>query len=197
MTTRARFDLTMDADDKEIVSRAAALMGATMAGFVMPFERLSEGESIIQPTLDRPLFSSAMGRLRDELKKHLGQSHLFSGAAWRGGPLQSVVGTPDDWRECIAPEPLGQDTPVSEVVRRLRNGLAHGNVFSRSTPDGGITELVFVSGGTFKNGKTIPSRFLVLSPAELRQFLDRWFTFVADLHLPHQAVMELLEQAAA
>ena len=34
MTTRARFDLTMDAADKDIVSRAAALMGATMAGFV-------------------------------------------------------------------------------------------------------------------------------------------------------------------
>ena len=34
MRTRARFDLTMDAEEKEIVSRAAALMGATMAGFV-------------------------------------------------------------------------------------------------------------------------------------------------------------------
>ena len=34
MSTRARFDLTMDAEEKEIVSRAAALMGATMAGFV-------------------------------------------------------------------------------------------------------------------------------------------------------------------
>ena len=34
MTARARFDLTMDADDKDIVARAAALMGATMAGFV-------------------------------------------------------------------------------------------------------------------------------------------------------------------
>ena len=34
MTARARFDLTMDADEKDIVSRAAALMGATMAGFV-------------------------------------------------------------------------------------------------------------------------------------------------------------------
>ena len=33
MSSRARFDLTMDADEKEIVSRAAALMGATMAGF--------------------------------------------------------------------------------------------------------------------------------------------------------------------
>ena len=113
------------------------------------------------------------------------------------GPLESVAGTPDDWSECIAPERLGQDTTVCEAVRILRNGLAHGNVFSRPTLDGGIAELVFVSGGTFRSGKTIPSRFLVLSPAELRQFLDRWFTFVAGLHLPHRVVMELLEQAAA
>ena len=34
MSARARFDLTMDAEEKEIVARAAALMGATMAGFV-------------------------------------------------------------------------------------------------------------------------------------------------------------------
>jgi uncharacterized protein (DUF1778 family) len=34
MTTSARFDLKMDAADKEIVSRAASLMGTTMAGFV-------------------------------------------------------------------------------------------------------------------------------------------------------------------
>ena len=30
----ARFDLKMDADEKEVVSRAAALMGTTMAAFV-------------------------------------------------------------------------------------------------------------------------------------------------------------------
>jgi uncharacterized protein (DUF1778 family) len=34
MTTTARFDLKMDADDKHIVAQAAALMGTTMAGFV-------------------------------------------------------------------------------------------------------------------------------------------------------------------
>lgn len=34
MTTTARFDLKLDADDKEILSRAASLMGTTMAGFV-------------------------------------------------------------------------------------------------------------------------------------------------------------------
>ena len=34
MTARARFDLKMDASEKDVVSRAAALMGTTMAGFV-------------------------------------------------------------------------------------------------------------------------------------------------------------------
>jgi uncharacterized protein (DUF1778 family) len=34
MSTTARFDLKMNADEKDIVSRAAALMGTTMAGFV-------------------------------------------------------------------------------------------------------------------------------------------------------------------
>jgi uncharacterized protein (DUF1778 family) len=34
MTATARFDLKMDAEDKNIVAKAAALMGTTMAGFV-------------------------------------------------------------------------------------------------------------------------------------------------------------------
>ena len=34
MTTAARFDLKMDAEEKAFVAKAAALMGTTMAGFV-------------------------------------------------------------------------------------------------------------------------------------------------------------------
>lgn len=34
MTASARFDLKLDADDKDLLSRAASLMGTTMAGFV-------------------------------------------------------------------------------------------------------------------------------------------------------------------
>lgn len=34
MTSAARFDLKMDPQEKDIVARAAALMGTTMAGFV-------------------------------------------------------------------------------------------------------------------------------------------------------------------
>jgi len=34
MASVARFDLKLDADDKDLLSRAASLMGTTMAGFV-------------------------------------------------------------------------------------------------------------------------------------------------------------------
>jgi uncharacterized protein (DUF1778 family) len=34
MTAIARFDLKLDADEKDLLSRAAILMGTTMAGFV-------------------------------------------------------------------------------------------------------------------------------------------------------------------
>ncbi len=34
MTTIARFDLKMDAEEKDAIAKAAALMGTTMAGFV-------------------------------------------------------------------------------------------------------------------------------------------------------------------
>jgi len=34
MASQARFDLKLEAEDKELFSRAAALMGTTMAGFV-------------------------------------------------------------------------------------------------------------------------------------------------------------------
>lgn len=34
MTAIARFDLKLDAADKDVLARAAALMGTTMAGFV-------------------------------------------------------------------------------------------------------------------------------------------------------------------
>lgn len=34
MTAMVRFDLTMDAAEKDVLSRAAALMGTTMAAFV-------------------------------------------------------------------------------------------------------------------------------------------------------------------
>ncbi|MCL2524024.1 MAG: DUF1778 domain-containing protein [Betaproteobacteria bacterium] len=61
MTTTTRFDLKMDAEDKNVIARAAALMGTTMAGFVRwaakeKAQQLLERESRI--TLSRQDFTA-------------------------------------------------------------------------------------------------------------------------------------------
>jgi uncharacterized protein (DUF1778 family) len=55
MTTPARFDLKMDADEKAVVARAAAWVGTTMAGFVSAAAKekaqsLVDRESRLTPT---------------------------------------------------------------------------------------------------------------------------------------------------
>lgn len=66
MTAVARFDLTMDASDKEVVSRAAALMGTTMASFVRTAakekarELLDRESRITMTTRDFDAFTQAL-----------------------------------------------------------------------------------------------------------------------------------------
>ncbi len=66
MTAIARFDLTMDASDKDVVSRAAALMGTTMAAFVRTAakekarELLDRESRITMTTRDFDAFTQAL-----------------------------------------------------------------------------------------------------------------------------------------
>jgi len=82
MTIAARFDLKMDAQEKDIVARAAALMGTTMAGFVRSAvkekaQALLERESrVILSTRDFTAFAKAVdsaftpnSKLADALKQ--------------------------------------------------------------------------------------------------------------------------------
>lgn len=66
MTAIARFDLTMDPSDKDVVSRAAALMGTTMASFVRTAakekarELLDRESRITMTTRDFDAFTQAL-----------------------------------------------------------------------------------------------------------------------------------------
>jgi uncharacterized protein (DUF1778 family) len=69
MTTVARFDLKMDVDEKNVIAKAAALMGTTMAGFMRAAakekaQQLLERESRL--TLSQRDFAafSAAGQVR-------------------------------------------------------------------------------------------------------------------------------------
>ena len=66
MTAAARFDLTMDASDKDVVARAAALMGMTMAAFMRSAakekarELLDRESRITMTTQDFDAFTQAL-----------------------------------------------------------------------------------------------------------------------------------------
>lgn len=66
MSAVARFDLKMDVEEKDIVSRAAALMGTTMAAFVRTaakekaHELLDKESRITMTTQDFAAFTAAL-----------------------------------------------------------------------------------------------------------------------------------------
>ena len=70
MTAMVRFDLTMDAAEKDVLSRAAALMGTTMAAFVRSAakekakELLDRESRITMTTQDFDAFTQALNRCR-------------------------------------------------------------------------------------------------------------------------------------
>jgi len=71
MTATARFDLKLDSADKDILSRAASLMGTTMAGFV----RVAAKEKA-QTLLDRESRSTLSQR--DFVAFHAAVSNAFA-----------------------------------------------------------------------------------------------------------------------
>ncbi len=177
-------------NDREVT----LLLMATATGFIMPYERLSEGRKIKQPPLDRNRFVEASKKLNTLLTETIAQSMLFEGLenSWYGGPLESAEGTPDTWPEYQTRSLLSPKTSVSDAVSYVRHGLAHGNVFTCPGSDGQISELIFLCGGTLPNGKKIPLKFVAMSPVALRQFLDNWFKFVSGLPVPQHTKIEMV-----
>lgn len=174
------------------------LLMAAAAGFVMSYERLSEGTSIVQPPLDRPQFAKEMAELKTLLGERVGSSAQFGRllGSWYGGPLQSAVGMPDDWPECRNPTMLAPSETVGRVVGIVRNAIAHGNVLTRAGNQGQIGHIVLVSGGTKRNGTPIPLRYVMLTPSQLHDFLLAWFDYLANLKLPPDMVTAAIEEAA-
>lgn len=174
----AKFTEPAVAEDREVT----LVLMAVAAGFVVVYERLSEGKSVRQPSLDRPLYATASGRLQQLLAERIDQSVLFASRqdCWRGGRLTSTDGDPDSWPELASPEAFPPETRVSKVFDVIRHAIAHGNILSRPDSGGQISELIFVSGGNRWNGRSIPYEFVIVSPSNLRRFLEEWFRLLKE-----------------
>jgi hypothetical protein len=81
----------------------------------------------------------------------------------------------DQWPELKTPKPLSMamevDSKCESVLIKIRNALAHGNIFTLGSP---IEQIIFVSKPP---GDTQYSMHAV-TPDIFRRFLENWFSFL-------------------
>lgn len=181
------------ANDREVT----LVLLVASAGFVIPFERLRK------PTLGKPAHPSGDRETYQEYAKSLeelmdtkflgSELHREQSTVWQAGSLRSIQGDPDSWPELCQDKTLSKDKKVSNILKGIRNALAHGNIFTKGNP---ISSIIFVSVNTNNEGEVKGFSFISTSPETFLSFLKAWFTFVKQQNLPQEVVDEVLGLAA-
>ena len=164
------------------------------AGLIIPYERLKPGE-FDHPSGDTIKFSDAADQLRTLLDQPFLSSAVWNApvSTWQSGKLESVLGDPDSWDGLHNRQYFQVEKTVGNVLRVLRNALAHGNIFTFNNPIQGI---IFIK-AVFNNNKIVRNySFIYVSPADFKIFLEKWFTFLDQLHIPQTEAYEVLKDAA-
>lgn len=109
------------------------------AGFVVPYEGLKSDH----PSEDSKRFVDAAEKLKLLLDQPFMSSVLANkmNSKWHYGKVDSVNGDPDSWDGLRKRKPLSDGNKVSTTLNVIRNGLAHGNVFTFGNP---IQEITFI-----------------------------------------------------
>ena len=174
------------------------LMVAT-SGMVVPYERLRRSSLFPHPADDRSSYPEAAMQFDDLMKQPFLTSALWGQpvGSWSMGDISSVSCDPDGWSELRRLRPLPPGFRVSSLIYTMRNGLVHGNTYTRRDAGGQIAALVFVRDATDRDPDgSGPYRFLHASPGDFRTFLHNWFAFIDGLHLPQTVALQPLEDAA-
>lgn len=180
------------------------MLAIATAGFVIPFERLRPlySEDSDHPSRDREKFSKARNKLERILDVLFVDSALWNkkdvGSWIFAKELRDVEREPDFWPELKSPKSLSIKKQVSSILKHLRNGLAHGNIYTKGDP---IRLIIFLSRCCkYVDKKCIPTDkydMLAVSPADFCRFLINWLNFLANLPIlttiMQESVMELLE----
>lgn len=165
------------------------------AGLIIPYERLKPPGEFDHPSGDNIKFSDAADQLRTLLDQPFLSSAVWNApvSTWQSGKLESVLGDPDSWDGLHNRQYFQADITVGNVLRVLRNALAHGNIFTFNNPIQGI---IFIK-AIFNNNKIARGySFIYVSPADFTKFLERWFDFLDQLHIPQAKAFEVLRDAA-
>lgn len=166
------------------------LLMAASTSLVIPFERLKlDTDHSAHPIEDNKRFPHAAKRLHELRRSQFVGSCLCpdGAASWCfSGEIQSIEGDVETWIPNSL-QALSGDMLVTSMLTLLRNALAHGNIYTRGNPM--IADLVFLQVkyiGKGCNRRHSGFEMLTVSPADFREFVQRWIVFLRDAH-----VMEL------
>src|SRR5271166_3457918 len=168
-----------------------AIMVAS-AGFVVPYERLTPGH----PSEDSKRFVGAAEKLKSLLDQAFMSSVLSNkmSSAWYEGKVGSVNGDPDSWDGLQKRKPFSKEKRVRATLKVIRNGLAHGNIFTFGNP---IQAIIFFEKKNFNEvGVVRDYSFVYVAPRDFCQFLENWFHFLNDVRIPQEVAFEILKDAA-
>lgn len=172
-----------------------ALMVAS-AGLVVPYERLKpDGGEIDHPSGDNKKFSAAAEKLRGLLAESFLSSAVWGApvSTWHSGKLKSVTGDPDSWDGLRKRQPVQSEKTVRNVLRVIRNALAHGNIFTFRDP---IEAIIFINANVNDRKDVRDYSFVFVAPTDFQIFLEKWFDFLAQLDIPQTEAFEVLRDAA-
>ncbi len=185
------FDLAQKGSNLEVtVSLVIAC-----AGFVIPFERLRPPGQIPHPSNDRENHPEASKNLLKLLNSKFIISDLNPNKDnWHAGNLASISGDPDSWSEIDRPKQVTKDKTVGNILKCIRNALAHGNLYTKGDP---IESIIFISSNMDSQNKTVKNySYVCVSPSEFSKFLRNWFNFLAKNEVSNSNLKELLDNAA-
>lgn len=172
-----------------------ALMVAS-SGLVVPYERLKpDGGEVDHPSGDNKKFSAASEKLKALLEESFLSSPVWGApvSTWHFGKLKSVTGDPDSWEGLRNRQPVQPEKTVGNVLRVIRNALAHGNILTFKNP---IAAIIFIKANVNGKKEVRDYSFVFVAPADFQLFLERWFEFLAQLHIPQTEAFDVLRDAA-
>lgn len=167
------------------------LIMTAAASLVIPFERLrmDKSEGVVHASGDTTTFEAQAQALKVALKSPFLKSAFWEKGAngsWRAGATENIATPPDSWEGFSKRRPLCSDDQANMIVARLRNALAHGNIFVRPREEGAvIAEIVFASENREKNGYN----FISVKPDDFHAFMMKWLAFM-EKYKEHKKLIE-------
>lgn len=167
------------------------LIMTAAASLVIPFERLrmDKSDGIVHASGDTTTFEDQAKALTVALAKPFLKSAFWEKGAngsWRFGATAEIATPPDSWESFSKRRPLCNDDQAIMIVARLRNALAHGNIFVRPREEGAIiVEIVFAAEDRKKGGYN----FICVKPDDFHAFMIKWLAFI-DKYKEHKNLIE-------